>query len=402
MLQKIKEIYKTAPQKFSAPDAVAKKVIEEMPFPRTRYGLSSGVGRLKLFQDANSELFGDLTTHTAPPPDATLGEELTGKDPALIQERVLAEAVAKDTALRGTLNPKVTPDRDDQVMAVAEALGKRKAAQTRRFSLKANRDMADFMARQMRAVAIMDRFSALAFQSGVQGFGLGPLEKGVHKVTGTTPLSTFIRGREAGDAAKEVLETLPLVKEFLSREFLESLGEERKSNVDVSGMQKVLPGLNTAEKFEAGKFRQLRKYVINNLKHQFQFLGEYEAPDSLMALAAGIGIDVKNLKPKHNYYNKYVGGNYRVTGQQMPAYSDATIKNLRDAQILSQVSTSLAGVGTGYKLLTLDSTGRPQVVGPPTNRVYATTVLTPDQLKDPQYKKMIDFNVKRLLLLQQR
>jgi hypothetical protein len=384
------------------PRSVAKPILEELPLPSGK-NLSSGTARVILFNEASPEMFGKGTT--APSSLGPNNQQLSPDDyrtilardvdPSLVQQRLKAEALSKKAGLVKDLNVTKTPDLTSQMAAITGALEKVEEADTKRFEKPKNIEKSDALTKILGVIAMLDQMDADATSSGVQGFVTGPLESFASSITGSTPGNWFRTG--AGkEAANRLIAIQPLIKQFVAREFLKSVGEQRISTPDLKGAQKVLPDLGNAEKFEAGKLRALRKHLVNTANALLQDVGEFDSSDETLGRAVQLGFDVGNVKPKNNFYSPYIQGQkYAVTRQDVPAHSPEYLKQLRDNGILQRTLTGNPAFGGQYKLIKTDRNGQPLFTP---GGAFQTLNISTSDINDPAYAAMKKFNVDYLKL----
>jgi hypothetical protein len=384
------------------PRSVAKPILEELPLPSGK-NLSSGTARVILFNEASPEMFGKGTT--APSSLGPNNQQLSPDDyrsilardvdPSLVRQRLKAEALSKKAGLVKDLNVTKTPDVTSQMAAITDALEKVEEADTKRFEKPKNIEKSGALNKALGVIAMLDQMDADATSSGVQGFVTGPLEGFASSITGSTPGNWFRTG--AGkEAANRLIAIQPLIKQFVAREFLKSVGEQRISTPDLKGAQKVLPDLGNAEKFEAGKLRALRKHLVNTANALLQDVGEFDSSDETLGRAVQLGFDVGNVKPKNNFYSPYIQGQkYAVTKQDVPAHSPEYLKQLRDNGILQRTLTGNPAFGGQYKLIKTDRNGQPLFTP---GGAFQTLNISTSDINDPAYAAMKKFNVDYLKL----
>ena len=279
--------------------------------------------------------------------------------------------------------------------AITGALEKIQEADTKRYEKTENVEKRQALEKALGVVAMLDQIDADATASGVQGFITGPLQKFAKQITGVNPGDWF-RDGAGKEAANRLIAIQPLLQEFTAREFLKSVGEQRISAQDLKGAQKVLPDLGNAEKFEAGKLRAFRKYLVGSVNALLQDVGEFDPNNENLGRAAQLGFDVGNIKPKNNYYSPYVQGQkYAVTKQDVPAHSEEYLKQLRNKGILQRTLTGPPAFGGQYKLIKTDIYGQP-LFNP--SGTFQTLNIPVANIGDSAYKAMVKFNVDYLKL----
>ena len=384
-----------------APGSVAKPILGELPLPSGK-NLSSGTARVVLFNEASPEMFGKGTT--APSSLGPNNQQLSPDDyrsilardvdPSLVQQRLKAEALSKKAGLVKDLNVTKTPDLTSQMAAITGALEKVQEADTKRFEKPENIKKSDALTKVLGVIAMLDGIDADATASGVQGFVTGSLEGFASRITGSTPGNWFRDGKGRA-AADRLIAIQPLLQQFVAREFLKSVGEQRISTPDLKGAQKVLPDLGNAEKFEAGKLRALRKHLVNTANALLQDVGDFDSSDETLGRAVQLGFDVGNVKPKNNFYSPYIQGQkYAVTKQDVPAHSPEYLEQLRNKGILQRTLTGPPAFGGQYKLIKTDQNGQPIL----RNNQFQTLNIPVSDINDDVYKAMVKFNVDYLKL----
>jgi len=385
-----------------APRSAAKPVFDELPLP-VGENLTSGTGRLVILNEASPQLFDSITTspsllgpNNRPlTPDGYRSKLEQDVDPEMVQSRVIAEALAKMPSLVKDLNITKTPDKTSQMSAIAGAIAKKEEENTERFQKKENVDKRKNLTKVMGVIAMLDQIDADATSSGVQGFVTGPLERFSTSVTGSTPGNWF-RDGAGREAANRLIAMQPLLQQFVAREFLKSVGEQRISTPDLKGAQKVLPDLGNAEKFEAGKLRALRKHLVGTARALLQDVGDFDPGNETLGRAVQLGFDVGSVKPKNNFYSPYIQGQkYAVTKQDVPAHSLEYLEQLRDNGILQRTLTGNPAFGGQYKLIKTDSNGQP-IFNP--GGAFQTLNIPTSDINNPAYAAMKNFNVDYLKL----
>ena len=384
---------------FFQTDRVAANTIRNLPLP-VGENLRAGTGRVVLY-DKLGVNFGEATTsppsYTGEPETITLEDrqnQIASLDRSDVQKRILAERLSKGTSLSTVLSPALTDTLDEQLRAISTALDTDEEALSEILADDSNRQLIEDLGVQLNAIQTIDKAGVLANRSGVQGFFFGPTEGGLFRNFGWEPGAWF-RDDAGQEAATELIALMPVLQELSGRQFLEMVGEDRKSNADLRGMQKVLPKLGQAEDYNAEKLRQLRSFLVGNVQAQLNTLGTYAPPDALLVQAAAQGFDLKAIKGQNNYYNPYLANsNYAVTKQPVPTYSRQVQEQIRNQGILNYVATGLPGQAIQYELLTVDDQGLP--IWDKATKRYLTGLYNADALKLPINKKTVDFNVNRL------
>ena len=397
--------YKEAPVGFKK-DPVAQVTFDRMPVPRTA-NLPSGIGKARLYSIMAPEMFGKNTT--SPPP---VGPGLPAADRSAqiaeqydvhgssIQDRIWAEAISKGTSLAGKLTSK-TNTQYKRNAVLGEALVNEKEKFSKLTTMdKKNRELVESIGLQLHAIRLLDEMSVDAYLSGVEGFVFGPVEKTLWSVFNFKPGGWF-RDKKGQEAAQRFIGHIPVMQQLVTRRLLENAGEDRKSNQDLKGMQKTLSELGRSEEYNAAKIRSLRGYLVGNLQVQLDSIGTWKpSNNALLTTAAQLGFDIKGIKGKNNYYNPYLADKkYAVTNQPVPTYSRNVQELLRKRGILSYVASKTPGISEAvYTLIRTDNDGRPLYVDK--NKTKPKTItLTEQQLTEPMWQTMIDYNVNHLKLI---
>ena len=105
--------------------------------------------------------------------------------------------------------------------------------------------------------------------------------------------------------------------------------------------------------------RELTGYMKSIVRSGLNSIGTFELPDSTLQKAAKLGIPLKSIKTKNNYYNPYFSDQkYAVTKQPVPSYSKAYLDKLRDDGIFGYAA--LRGTkALSYRLIEVDAKGKP-------------------------------------------
>tara|TARA_R100001594_G_scaffold150674_1_gene213412 strand:- start:4531 stop:7344 length:2814 start_codon:yes stop_codon:yes gene_type:complete len=380
---------------------VAADTLVNLPFPVNTKNLKSGTGRLVLFEDLGVNFGSDTTSPPAVGKDMTLVNRtnaIQNLDRGAIEERILAESLSNSVSPLGTALGG-TKSLTDRKRVVGEALKDKREQIAEQLSTEKNREFAQELRIQLQAIALLEKINVAATLSGVQGFIRGDVEGFFIKKFGGSAINYFRDGK-GKEAARQFVALKGILDQLVSRQLLEAVGEERKSNSDVSGMQKILPKLGNAEKFEAEKLRQLLTFMKNNVAHSLKEIGTYDLEDSDFQLAASLGFDLKGIKPKNDYYNPYLNmGKYAVTKQDIPAYSEEHQSALRDTAIFEFLNVARDDQKPSYEFIIVNDKGLP--IRNKDTEEAETILLTKEDFKNPMYQNILDFNRAKLFKLRQ-
>ena len=338
---------------------------------------------------------------------ATVGERaanVRALDPGSIQERILAEAAAKGISMASKLNTSTADSRPKQLAVVGEQL---KADKERLAKAMSSPGAAKDLQVLEKSLEMLTRLQRLDFdlkQSGVTGFVRGPTEGILQKYLGID-VGAHFRTAEGQKAAARFLQSLPITQQLFARDILRQAGEQRFTNKDLTGAQDTLVKLNQDEGFNAGALRELTGYLKNIVKSGLSNAGTFDISPATLEKAAMLGIDLKSITPKNNYYNPYFNqGKYAVTKQPVPQHSKQYMDGLRDNGIFGYAAVrGTTGGAPMYRLIDVDSsTGLPIQLDPknPKKGFRTVTVTGSGDWKanlGPEKKKMLDFNRNYLL-----
>mgnify|MGYP003633773696 FL=1 len=384
--------YKRAPSLFAQQNN-AGIVLDGMPWPVGDRNFGSGVAKLKVFA-ATGVPFGPGTT--APPPVADVMEgadQVRALDRGNIQQRILAERIAKGTSLAGKLSQSATPWRDDQIKVVGKALADRNTAMKKTQADPASLQAAQVFTAALDAVARLDRMDASAKISGAQGFIKGPAVGLGLQFTGKNFLSWFQTAQE-DEATRDFVAGLPVLRELFARELVKAAEGKgaRISNQDLKGAQKTLATLNENKDYSAAKMQELRRYLVNSIKFSASQLGNFTVPDATLEQAAELGIDLKAVTGQNGYYSPYLNnGKYAVSKDQVPEFSKKYQDSLRTQGLFEYVSDR--GRIPRYRLINVAKDSN-NVFQPVKKRdgSFSTFTASKADLNNPKLKDAVDFN----------
>ena len=194
---------------------------------------------------------------------------------------------------------------------------------------------------------------------------------------------------------------MPIAQQLFARDILREAGEQRYTNQDLKGAQSVLVQLNESDDFNAQRLRQLTGYLKNLVKSGLNAAGTMDISPATLEKAAMLGIDLKSITPKNNYYSPYFNqGKYAVTNQPVPQYSKQYMDGLRDNGIFGYAKMRVSTGGAPmYKFIDVDNNGLPIPVDPanPKNGFRTVVVSGEGNWKAGLKKKMLDYNRDYLL-----
>ena len=394
----ITQAYKKATENFRT-NRNAAVTIQNMPFPKGPRNMTSGNGKLVLF-DALGVPFG--TDTQAPPvlPDGATPTQIDDRaasvrslDSASIQERILAERLSKSaTPLGSKLRPTVANTREKQLTVVGDALENKKKTLDDALADSDGKQIGETVGKTLDTIAMLDRLDAMMILSGLPGFVRGPIEA-FFKTRLDIDAGAWFRTDEGQRAAGELMANLPLLHQFVARELLKGTGEQRISTPDLEGAQETLVNINKAGRFNEDQLRALRGYLVNSVTHSLEYVGDYGLPERTLEKAAQLGIDVKSIEGRNGFYSPYLKDQrYAVTKHPVPSYSRDYQTQLRDKSIFGYVAReSVTGVPQ-YELIQVDEDGQP-IWDDNTERYQTITVPgVPGWQAEYSDQKELDFN----------
>ena len=385
--------------------------LDNLPFGADNANLRTGTARLVLGNELGVP-FGPLTVSPAPLPansDAVavkarsevIRRELDAGD---IQQRVIFERLAKGTSLGSKLRTSTADSRDKQLAVVNKEFDAEKERLRKALS---NPGAAKDIEVLDKSLEMLTRLQKLDFdlkQSGITGFLRGPAEGGLQKYLGVD-IGSYFRTTEGAKAAARFIQSLPVTQQLFARDILRQAGEQRFTNKDLTGAQSTLVKLGQSGGFNAGTLRQLTGYLKSLVKSGLSNAGTFDISPATLEKAAMLGIDLKSITPKNNYYSPYFNqGRYAVTNQPIPQYSKQYMDGLRDDGIFGYARMrGTTGGAPMYKLIDVDkSTGLPIQVDPQNPKKGFKTVIVPGgedwkaRLGSGK-KRMLDYNRNYLL-----
>ena len=402
----IQQAYVAAADQFKT-NPNAETIIEGLPLPIGPKNLRSAIGRLPIFY-ALGVPFGATTQAPeallpkASPEDvvarAAAVRSLVADNRDAIQTRILAEREAKSTRLGSKLTPRNADTLGKQLPIVGEALEAQKDKLRVALDDPAGKVIGEIVGKSLDTIAMLDRIDALQKISGFGGFVLGPVEQ-FATARFDVDLGAWFRTEAGQEAAKELMASIPILKNLVGRDLLKGVGEQRISNQDLLGIQATLLNINKADDFNARTLRQLRNYLKRSVTHSLEYVGSYGLPEKTLHRAAQLGIDVKSIEGRNGFYSPYLADQtYAVTRQNVPSYSREYQTQLRDESIFGYVARSGGrGQPKQYELIRVDADGEP--IWDEEYEKYETTLIPHEEgwqarIED---KAMLDFNRKFLM-----
>ena len=393
--------YAGAPRLFGQEGDVG-EVLKNLPVPVRGQNFTAGIGKLKL-SSLTGVPFGPETN--APPPsgpedDVTVrATRVKGMDRGNIQQRMIAENLAKGTSYAGKLSQSATPRLDDKLQVVSKAIADKTAALEKRQNDPASTQAAQLFSGALDAVARLDRMSVAAELSGVQGIIRGPIVGAGIKYLGTNFQSWF-QDTQGQKATMDFVAGLPVLRQLFGRALVKAAEgtSARISNQDLKGVQTALASLNDNEDYSRAKVKELRRYLVSTIKNTATQLGNFVVPDSVLEDAARLGIDLKAITGKEGHYSPYLNnGKYAVSKGQVPELSKEYQESLRTQGLLNYLSDGEPN--PRYKMIKVEEdsnkTFQPVYVknarGQNTDQVDYVSLSKTD-LTLPVFKGTVDFN----------
>ena len=380
--------------------------LNNLPFPRTNKDLRTGTAKAVLFSELGVD-FGPLTVSPAPlptDPDAatieTRATNVRNLDSSSIQNRILAEKISKETGINSKLRTKTADSRGKQLTVVNDALNAEREKLTKAMSTPGAAASAEVLDRSLEMLAQLQKLDYAMKQSGVTGFFTGPAEANLKKFLGLN-VGEYFRTPEGQQAANRFIATIPIVEQLFARDILKETGEKRYTDKDLKGAQNVLVKLNESDDFNKDKLNQLTGYLKNLVKSGLNNVGTFDVSSATLEKAAMLGIDLKSITPKNNFYSPYFNqGKYAVTKQPIPQFSRQHMKSLRDDGIFGYAAVrNTTGGAVSYKLIKVDDKGLPVPKDPKNTKAGFKTVT---YVGDAGWKNLVpprelDFNRNYLL-----
>ena len=380
--------------------------LNNLPFPRTNKDLRTGTAKAVLFSELGVD-FGPLTVSPAPlptDPDAatieTRATNVRNLDTSSIQNRILAEKISKETGINSKLRTKTADSRGKQLTVVNDALNAEQEKLTKAMSTPGAAASAEVLDKSLEMLAQLQKLDYAMKQSGVTGFFTGPAEANLKKFLGLN-VGEYFRTPEGQQAANSFIATIPIVEQLFARDILKETGEKRYTDRDLKGAQNVLVKLNESDDFNKDKLNQLTGYLKNLVKSGLNNVGTFDVSSATLEKAAMLGIDLKSITPKNNFYSPYFNqGKYAVTKQPIPQFSRQHMKSLRDDGIFGYAAVrNTTGGAVSYKLIKVDDKGLPVPKDPKNTKAGFKTVTYVGDAgwKNLVPKKELNFNRNYLL-----
>ena len=384
--------------------------LDNLPFGVDNSNLSTGTGKLVLYNEFGVD-FGPSTVSPVPiAPDsnaAAVGERAASireLDAGSIQERILAENASKGTSMGSELRTSTADSRAKQLAVVGEQLKAAKARLAKAMSSPGAAKDRQVLEKSLEMLTRLQKLDYDLKQSGITGFIIGPMEGVLQKYLGID-VGQHFRSDEGQKAAARFIQSLPVTQQLFARDILRQAGEQRFTNKDLEGAQDTLATLGRSGEFNAGALRQLTGYLKSIVKSGLSNAGTFDISPATLEKAAMLGIDLKSITPKNNYYNPYFNqGKYAVTNQPIPQYSKQYMDGLRDNGIFGYAAMrGTTGGAPMYRLIDVDrSTGLPiPVDSQDLKKGFKTTVVSGagdwKAALGSEKKKMLDFNRNYLL-----
>ena len=345
--------------------------LDNLPLPRSNDNLRSGTGRLVLFNELGVPFGQDTVSPQPVAPDAdaaavvSRANQVRGRDARAIQERIFAENIAKGTQVGSQLRAATADTESKKLNVLGEALEKEREKLEKAISSPGAAASVEVLNRSLEMLAQLQKLDFDMKQSGVTGFVTGPLEASIKKYLGAD-IGQYFRTPQGQQAANRFLATMPLTQQLFARDILREAGEQRYTNRDLEGAQSTLVKLNQSDDFNAATLRQLTGYLKNLVKSGLNAAGTMDISPATLEKAAMLGIDLKSITPKNNYYSPYFNqGKYAVTNQPIPQYSQEYMDALRDDGIFGYAAVrGTTGNTTAYKIIQIDARGNPIPINP--------------------------------------
>ena len=381
--------------------------LNNLPTPRSDQNLRSGTGRLVLFNELGVN-FGPGTVSPQPlAPDANAAavvgrrNQIRGLDAAGIQERILAEKIAKGTQVGSKLRTATADSEGKKLTVVGEAFEKEREKLAKAMSSPSAAKDAETLDKSLEMLTRLQKLDYDLKQSGVTGFIRGPTEGILQQYLGIDVRKHF-GSAEGQKAAASFIQSLPVTQQLFARDILRQAGEQRFTNKDLEGAQTTLVKLGQSGGFNAGTLRELTGYLKSLVKSGLSAAGTMDISPATLEKAAMLGIDLKSITPKNSFYSPYFNqGKYAVTNQPIPQYSKQYMDGLRDNGIFGYAAMrGTTGGAPMYKLIAVnDNTGLPIPIDSnnPKKGFQTVVVSGAGDWKADLKKKMLDYNRNYLL-----
>ena len=386
------------------PTNPANEIIQKGPLPVGRKNLLSGFGKLVLFDKGVGVPFGPTTKSPASLSEGATPAEIEIRRKRIkslnkldIQRRLIAERISKGTTLASKLSPRLKFEQ--KIGVVSSALNAAEKKLNDALNEPKGKEIGETVGKSLETLAFIDGIDVKMKKSGLPGFVTGPIRAfGIRKLA--TDPGAWFQSDAGKEATREFLAKMPILEELVSRDLLKAAGEQRISDRDLKGIQGTLIKINQTGEINARQLRALRGYLKNSVKHSLEYVGSYGLPERVLEQAATLGIDVKSIEGRNGFYSPYLKDRkYAVTGKDVPSYSKAYQKQLRDSRIFGYSAIRPESGGTTqYELLKVDGNGNP--IWDSSSKKYKT-VLVPAtkgwQTRVPGGAAVLNFNRKFLL-----
>jgi len=386
------------------PTNPANEIIQKGPLPVGRKNLLSGFGKLVLFDKGVGVPFGPTTKSPASLSEGATPAEIEIRRKRIkslnkldIQRRLIAERISKGTTLASKLSPRLKFEQ--KIGVVSSALNAAEKKLNDALNEPKGKEIGETVGKSLETLAFIDGIDVKMKKSGLPGFVTGPIRAfGIRKLD--TDPGAWFQSDAGKEATREFLANMPILEELVSRDLLKAAGEQRISDRDLKGIQGTLIKINQTGEINARQLRALRGYLKNSVKHSLEYVGSYGLPERVLEQAATLGIDVKSIEGRNGFYSPYLKDQkYAVTGKDVPSYSKAYQKQLRDSRIFGYSAIRPESGGTTqYELLKVDGNGNP--IWDNSSKKYKT-VLVPAtkgwQTRVPGGAAVLNFNRNFLL-----
>ena len=378
----IREVYKRNVKLANDGEQTYEEALQSSPIPIGN-AIDSGFGRLKLIQVLSPNLFGKDTRSPdmlplKPEPSAVVdrAEKVNKLDKGAIQKRIIAEEVAADLTTGAALSPQVANTDPKRFKIIAELVKEKEKKRREAVSSSRSKKVADDVSIGLNAIANMDSIDAAMKIGGSAGFVTGPINRAFSKRFGVD-FGDFWETPEGVRRRKQFNALLPILEQFTARDLLTGLGEDRKTDRDLRGVQDTLVKINQDGGFNAASLRELRGYLAGVVKNSLESVGTYELPDSTLKRAAQLGVDVKSIKGQKGFYSPYLADQtYAVSKKPVPSYSKEYIEQLVDGSIFGYVAQRGGpSMPNQYRLFDIDETTKQPI--PLANKKGFKTTLYP-------------------------
>jgi hypothetical protein len=298
------------------------------------------VGRLLDMVGTNPLLFGSKTT----------GDVFNSQtnSSAEIGRRMLTEDVMKSLPANLTSpTKKVLRSATNRASVIQKAVNKKIEERNKKNNSPASQELRDKLTDSMRGVDIIDRYSKVAVESGAEGWITGSLRKALEK-RGLQVLdpTTWGESRAQKNARAETMVLTEIMQQLNARVTLKQTGELRYSKADLEGAQAVWNKIQNSPNYNAAALREMRRYLMSNVKKQLGQTGSFAIDDGLIEQAIKLGVkpeDIKVAKSDKGFYNKYLPKperKYNVTGTYAPGVSPERYKELEQLGVFGPFKTA--------------------------------------------------------------